>query len=59
LIESGWRVLLPRTSDIVQRLQMARQSLALEAAIAKLDKYHLLILDDWPMLVASPCPMAL
>jgi DNA replication protein DnaC len=29
----------------VQRLQIARRDLALEAAIAKLDKYHLLILD--------------
>ena len=28
------------------RLQVARRELALEAAIAKLDKYHLLILDD-------------
>ncbi len=46
LIENGWRVLFTRTSDIVQRLQVARQSLALEAAIAKLDKFHLLILDD-------------
>ena len=32
--------------DLVQRRQMARRELALEAAIAKLDKYHLLILDD-------------
>lgn len=46
LIENGWRVLFTRTSDLVQRLQIARQSLALEAAIAKLDKFHLLILDD-------------
>jgi len=30
---------------LVQRLQIARRELALEAAIAKLDKYHLLILD--------------
>lgn len=46
LIENGWRVLFARTSDLVQRLQVARRELALEAAIAKLDKYHLLILDD-------------
>ncbi len=46
LIENGWRVLFTRTSDIVQKLQVARRELALEAAIAKLDKYHLLILDD-------------
>jgi DNA replication protein DnaC len=46
LVENGFRVLFTRTTDLVQRLQLARQALALEAAIAKLDKYHLLILDD-------------
>jgi DNA replication protein DnaC len=46
LVEGGWRVLFTRTTDLVQRLQIARRELALEAAIAKLDKYHLLILDD-------------
>ena len=46
LVEAGWRVLFTRTTDLVQRLQIARRELTLEAAIAKLDKYHLLILDD-------------
>jgi len=46
LVENGWRVLFPRTTDLVQRLQVARRELALEAAIARLDKYPLLILDD-------------
>jgi DNA replication protein DnaC len=46
LVENGWRVLFTRTTDLVQKLQTARQELQLEAAIAKLDKYHLLILDD-------------
>ncbi len=46
LIEKGWRVLFARTTDLVQKLQIARRDLALEAAITKLDKYHLLILDD-------------
>ena len=46
LVENGWRVLFMRTSDLVQRLQIARRELALEGALAKLDKYHLLILDD-------------
>jgi DNA replication protein DnaC len=32
--------------DLVQWLQIARRELALEAVIAKLDKFHLLILDD-------------
>ncbi|MBV9510378.1 MAG: IS21-like element helper ATPase IstB [Caulobacteraceae bacterium] len=46
LVENGWRVLYARTSDLVQKLQAARQNLGLEAALAKLDKYNLLILDD-------------
>ena len=46
LVENGRRVLFTRTSDLVQRLQVARRELALESALAKLDKYHLLILDD-------------
>ena len=46
LVENGWRVLYTRTTDLVQRLQVARRDLALESALAKLDKYHLLILDD-------------
>jgi DNA replication protein DnaC len=46
LVENGWRVLFARTTDLVQKLQVARRELALESAIAKLDKYHLLILDD-------------
>jgi DNA replication protein DnaC len=46
LVETGRRVLFMRTGDLVQRLQIARRELDLENSIAKLDKYHLLILDD-------------
>jgi DNA replication protein DnaC len=46
LIENGYRVLFTRTTDLVQRLQTARQELALAAAIDKLDRFHLLVLDD-------------
>ena len=46
LIENGWRVHFTRTTDLVQRLQIARRELTLENAIAKLDRYDLLILDD-------------
>ena len=46
LVEAGWRVLFVRTTDLVQRLQIARRELTLEAAIAKLDRYDLLILGD-------------
>ncbi|MDN5939416.1 MAG: IS21-like element helper ATPase IstB [Salinisphaera sp.] len=46
LIENGYRVLFTRTTDLVQKLQQARRDLALEGALTKLDKFHLLILDD-------------
>src|SRR5258708_37443490 len=46
LSEVGYRVLFMRTSEMVQRLQAARQSLQLPAALAKLDRFDLLILDD-------------
>lgn len=46
LIENGRRVVFARTSDLVQKLQVARRELALEAAISRLDRFHLLILDD-------------
>ena len=46
LIENGYRVLFTRTTDLVQKLQQARRDLMLESAIAKRDKFHLLILDD-------------
>lgn len=46
LIENGWRVMFTRTTDLVQKLQVARRELQLEAAITKLDKFDLLILDD-------------
>jgi energy-coupling factor transporter ATP-binding protein EcfA2 len=46
LVENGWRVLFTRTTDLVQKLQLARRELQLEAAIARLDRFDLLILDD-------------
>jgi DNA replication protein DnaC len=46
LVENGWRVHFARTSDLVQKLQLARRELALEAAIKQLERYDLLILDD-------------
>ena len=46
LVENGWRVLFTRTSDLVQKLQVARRELGLEAAINRLDRFHLLILDS-------------
>ena len=46
LIENGYRVLFMRTTDLVQRLQASRQTLQLEQALAKLDRFDLLMLDD-------------
>ena len=46
LVENDFQVLYARTTDLVQRLQLARRELTLESAIRRLDKYHLLILDD-------------
>jgi len=46
LIENGCRVLFTRTTDPVQKLQQARRDLALESAVAKLDKFDAAILDD-------------
>jgi len=46
LVEKGWRVLFTRTSDLVQKLQVARRELALENEINRLDRFDLLILDD-------------
>jgi DNA replication protein DnaC len=46
LIENGWRVLFTRSTDLVQKLQVARRELNLEAAISRLDRFDLMILDD-------------
>ena len=46
LVDNGYRVLFSRTVDLVQRLQVARRELTLEATIAKLDRFDLRILDD-------------
>jgi DNA replication protein DnaC len=46
LVEAGRRVLYTRTTDLVQRPQAARRDLALEQALARLDRFDLVILDD-------------
>ncbi len=46
LIDAGYRVLFSRTSEMVQKLQAARQSLQLPSTLAKLDRFDLIILDD-------------
>ena len=39
-------MLFTRTTDLVQKLQQARRDLALESALAKLDRFDAAILDD-------------
>ncbi len=46
LVENGYKVLFARTTDLVQKLQIARRELTLQAALNRLDRFHLLILDD-------------
>lgn len=46
LVDAGMQVLFSRTTDMVQRLQAARRDLALASMLDKMDKYHLVILDD-------------
>ena len=47
LIDRSWRVLSSRTGGLVQRLQPARRDLRLPAELARLDRFDLLILDDF------------
>ena len=47
LVESGYRVLFTRTTDLVQKLQVAKRALTLPTTLDKLDKYDCLILDDF------------
>jgi DNA replication protein DnaC len=47
LTEQGVRVRFTATTALVQQLQLERGQLRLEAALEKLDKYAVLILDDF------------
>jgi DNA replication protein DnaC len=47
LIERGHKALFSRTSEPVQRLQAARRDLRLPSELAKLDRFDLLVLDDF------------
>jgi len=47
LIERGVRVRHYTTTALVQQLQQARAQLELESALQKLNKYRVLILDDF------------
>lgn len=47
LVDAGRRVLFARASELVQRLQAARRELRLPQELAKLERFDLLILDDF------------
>lgn len=46
LVSNGYRVRMDRVTDLLQRLQAARRDLKLPEALAKLDRYDAIILDD-------------
>lgn len=47
LIQNDYRVLFSRTTELVQKLQLAKQNLALSTTLSKLEKYDCIILDDF------------
>lgn len=47
LIQNEQRVFFSRTTELVQKLQLAKQNLSLPSTLNKLDKYDCLILDDF------------
>ncbi len=47
LIEHGYRVIFSSTTGLLQNLQAAKQSYSLPNILEKLDKYDVLILDDF------------
>ena len=47
VVQNGSKVLFSRTTELVQKLQAAKQALTLPAALDRLDKYDCLILDDF------------
>lgn len=46
LVDRGHTVMFSRTTDLVQHLQAARRDLELPQALAKLDRFDCLVLDD-------------
>ena len=46
LLEQGIRVRFSSATHLVQSLQQARESLVLSEALARLDKYDVLVIDD-------------
>ena len=55
IVQNGGKVLFSRTTELVQKLQSAKQSLTLPSALDKLDKYDCLILDDFGYVQRDDC----
>jgi DNA replication protein DnaC len=47
LIENGYRVLFSSTTNLLQKLQAAKQAFSLPSILERLDKYDVLVLDDF------------
>lgn len=47
LVESGYRVFFTRTTELIQKLQIAKKECQLPSALERLNKYDCLILDDF------------
>jgi DNA replication protein DnaC len=47
LVQTGYRVLFTRTTELLQKLQSAKRDCMLPAVLDKLDKFDCLILDDF------------
>ena len=55
IVQNGGKVLFSRTTELVQKLQSAKQSLTLPSAPDRLDKYDCLILDDFGYVQRDDC----
>jgi DNA replication protein DnaC len=55
IVQHGGKVLFSRTTELVQKLQAAKQSLTLPSALDRLDRYDCLILDDFGYVQRDDC----
>ena len=57
LVENGYRVLFTRTTDLVQRLQVARRELALESQLARLDTATARARENYRCTITASCKL--
>jgi DNA replication protein DnaC len=55
VVQNGGKVLFGRTTELVQKLQAAKQALTLPSALDRLDRYDCLILDDFGYVQRDDC----